>query len=290
MIPIILTEFPDVVEGSTEEVMTEALWHDGKTWIKRHGYNEKTYTYIGEVECQASPLDPGRYLFPPYVTQTNPFEVVGPITEQEEYYYNKEKETWDKRPNIKTVPVYNKRSGELIEEPYDENRDQYTFIQPPNRMCKWNEDIQNWEMDIEMVKGSMLSTVRRSKFEYEAREGTTSTGKTMPAINALNEVITINNSISEGETSYFSLQSGELIEYTKAELVEIINHIKDSRVRLLKAQSYLLAKIEKVTSVEEAISLVEAATMAEIDGIEQSVEYAFILESLTNVLDGKEQY
>jgi hypothetical protein len=115
--------------------------------------------YVSQTYCQESPLEKGVFLVPSECIEEKPPE----IKENEIQYWNSN--TWEIKSNYSGKTYYSKidKSEKYFEIGEEFNND-YTEIIPlqNERFQKWDEDSNNWIIDIDS----------KNKFELQVRQST----------------------------------------------------------------------------------------------------------------------
>lgn len=254
-IVIPLSDFPSVMEA-------DSVLNPNDTWRSiapkkiAYMYNKTTYSYTREHECQPSPEEPGAYLYPPNVLEENPLDVCGELGEKEEYFYNTNTKTWDKRIDMFLFPLYEKSSGNLATNPLRENMDKYTMIKPISKFSRWDDNSNTWVVDVNSAKESLLGSMLSIEAELRS-EKIELNGKEYNGVSDLQSYGETYNSLITDDQEGVILTDDGVVTISKKDLKDLILACSNRKTDFLKTKAYFNTELNNSSTLDTLYDVIE---------------------------------
>lgn len=250
-----LGNFPSVIDSEEENIDEFKVWNELAETKIGYAYDKESFSYTGEHELQPSPLEPGQYLYPPNVKDENPYDIIGPVNENEEYFFNTETNSWDKRVDKFLFPLYDKRNGNLITSPVRENFRMYTEKQPISKFVNWDNEEDNWVINVEQARDFLINNCEQFanelKFEQIEHEG-----KMFPGLHKVSDYTETYNTLLDGQDGMILTDDG-IVELSKESLKSLINKCVELRQDILKTTAYFKGELNNATTLDGLFDVIE---------------------------------
>lgn len=221
----------------------------------RYKYDETNYKYIGEHECQESPLEPGQYLYPPNTT-----EVAPPFDQPGVYHYSESTNTWVVFEDRSKRIWYHKSNGELVEN-YDVNLE-YTYTEDPrpHKFSIYNEFGYCWVDDVDGIKSTAMDILSEWKnYLYDNKITVENIGDVNGGERSYNAVMKLIEYLkfTKNKTVNFKMFDNTYQKLTSKDLENIRNEFVKLEQELFAYYQDMKTKISKVSSYGDILEVID---------------------------------
>lgn len=239
----------------------------------RYKYDPNNYKYIGEHECQESPLEEGVFLYPPNTTDVTP-----PFEEEGVYIFSEDANTWIVLEDRSKRTWYLKSTGEIVTN-YNEYLE-YTYTEEPrpNKYCTYVEEKFGWVEDKDkMITDALLVLSDYKDYLYSNKITVEDIGDVNggeKSYNIVCKLIEYLKSTKEKNVEY-KMFDNEYKKLTSKDLEEIRNEFIRLEQKLFK---WYQEEKEKIKAIENYSGMVEYINSLEDEEIKNKLKAKLIDE------------